>query len=341
MNVLHVYPEDEPMIVKHVDLLRGFADPTKGNGKPDIVHVHGCWKYSVVKKAMRAYKAGARLVFTPHGGLEPWKVNEHRMTEKLSKTLLWQKRLTECAYVVIAHGPIESGNLEKLNWNPRVETIRNAVITNSITPEAMEKQTHIIYRKVMDSNTLELMDEDSLRLMAMMLKAGITGDKRWITLSVSDAQTFISKGLSDEEWRKLLIYAKHENVEPIIDRGATILGIQKPSINTNDIQSYLPTNYQRPNTKATQIVDILDEMNRSQPTLYHLAMLDRALRRDSVEDDQLMHKLEEKSLAKYFCRILQLLQEETLIDDGFLPATPLDDKQTETLRNLLYNHLKI
>jgi hypothetical protein len=329
------------MIVKHVDLLRGIADPAKVIGKPDIVHVHGCWKYGVVKKAMKAYKEGARLVFTPHGGLEPWIVDERRMTEKLSKTLLWQKRLTECAYVVIAHGPIESANLQTLNWNPRIETIRNAVVTNSITPEAMERQTQDVYRKVMDSNTLELMDDDSLQLMAMMLKAGITGDQRWVTLAVPDAQTLIHQGMTNETWRKLLIYAKHENVKSLIDRGATILGMQKPDIDTDSIQSYLPTGYQLPKTKATHIVDILGEMNRSLPTLYHLTMLDKALRRDHVEDDQLMHTIEEKGLTKYFCRILQLLQEQTLIDDGFLPAIPLDDRQTQTLRNLLYNHLKI
>ena len=341
MKIEHIYPEDNAMIATHVAMIKRYTTGTEADGLPDIVHVHGCWKYQVVKSALKAYREGARLVFSPHGGLEPWILNERRMTEKLSKTLLWQRRLAEHAYVVIAHSTIESDNLGELAWNPRVETIRNAVVTNSITEEAMARQTLGIYRKVMDSNTLELMSDDSRSLMAMMLKAAITGDRRWVTLAHPDSLELISRSMPDNEWRNLLIYAEHENVRQLIVRGADLLGMRMPAIDPGRIKSYLPTGYQQPQTKATQVVEIVEEMNRSLPTLYHLVALDKALRSGGVDDDKLIACMEEKGMQKYFSRILQLLKEQTLLDDGFLPCAPLDDKQTQSLRNLLYNHLKI
>ena len=41
MKILHLYPNDDSLIAKHVTML-GQADT---DARPDIVHVHGCWKY--------------------------------------------------------------------------------------------------------------------------------------------------------------------------------------------------------------------------------------------------------------------------------------------------------
>ena len=166
MKTLHLYPADDPLIAAHVALLQEGEESF--SGQPDIVHVHGCWRYNIVRQAMRAHRQGARIVMTPHNGLSPWIVSERRMTEKLSKTLLWQRRMVESAYVIIAQGPMETKALTELGWNPRIETIRNAVVTNSITPEATRRHTLDVYRKVLDSNTIELMSDDSRRLMTML-----------------------------------------------------------------------------------------------------------------------------------------------------------------------------
>ena len=82
-------------------------------------------------------------------------------------------------------------------------------------------------------------------------------------------------------------------------------------------------------------------MNRGRLTLRHLIELDRSLRRDNIQDDRLCETLDENHLLKYFRRVLQLLSELTDIDEGFMPAVPLDDRQTKTLRNRLKNHLRI
>mgnify|MGYP002625583264 CR=1 FL=1 len=329
MKILHLYPHNNPLIVQHVAML----SHEQTDAIPDIVHIHGCWQYQTVKQAMQARRQGARVVFTPHGGLEPWIIDERRYSEKLCKSLLWQRRLAEYSYVIIAQGTMEAETLKQLGWNPRIEIIRNAVVTNSITPEAMARQTQDVYRKVMDSNTVELMEEDGLRLMALLLKAGITGDKRWITSPLPT--------VDESEWRRLLVYADHENVRTTIDSGARIMGLHHDYIETDRIKSYLPTDYQKPKVKAYDVNGIVNEMHHGHLTLRHFVELDRALRRADVDDEWLVDALTEAHLLKYFRRVLQVLIEKTGLDEGFLPASPLDDRRTQAIRNLLNDHLRI
>lgn len=357
MRVLHLYPDDDQLVASHVAMLREREEPF--NGRPDIVHVHGCWRYSIVRQALRLHREGARIVMTPHGGLEPWIVSQRRLTEKLSKTLLWQRRMVENAYVLIAQGPMESTALTTLGWNPRVETIRNAVITNSITPEAMRQHTQEVYRKVMDSDTIELMDAAGRVLLPKLLKAGITGDRRWVTSTMSHPATAASSA-SDQQspvatppieipsgpnretvWRQLLVYADHENVRAVVDRGLHVLGIRPPYVETAHIRSYLPTDYQLPKVENHTVVGIVCEMQHGPLTLRQFVELDRALRRSDADDEAIIEQLTEKHLLRFFRRILQLLQEQTLLDEGFLPISPLDDGATAALRLQLFRHLRI
>lgn len=340
MKILHLFPEDDTLISAHVAMLRERDEPF--TGQPDIVHVHGCWRYSIVRQALRYHREGARIVMSPHGGLEPWVIRERHLTEKLTKTLLWQCRMVESAYVLIAHGPMEAEALQQLGWNPRAETIRNAVVTNSITPEAMRQHTREVYRKVMDSDTVELMDADSRRMLSILLKAGITGDKRWLDerLHISPL-SLLPSHLNDSSWRQLLVYADHENVRAVVDRGLHVLDIRAPYIETNRIKSYLPTDYQLPKVENRSVVGIVSEMRQGPLTLRQFVELDRALRRDDVNDEVIVDQLTEKRLIRFFRHILQLLQEQTLLDEGFLPAVPINDKQTANLRHQLLTHLRI
>lgn len=338
MKILHLFPADNALIAAHVAMLREREEPF--TGQPDIVHVHGCWRYTVVRQALHYHREGARIVMSPHGGLEPWIVNERKLTEKLSKTLLWQRRMVESAYVLIAHGPMEAEALAALGWNPRTETIRNAVVTNSITPEAMLQHTQEVYRKVMDSDTIELMDADSRQLLAQLLKAGITGDRRWLDNQISQLSA-LNSNISEPVWRQLLVYADHENVRAVVDRGLHVLGIRAPYIETAHIRSYLPTAYQQPKVENHTVVGITSEMHHGPLTLRQFVELDRALRRDDANDEEIVDQLTEKRLIRFFRRILQLLQEQTLLDEGFWPAAPIDDKQTTRLRRQLLSHLRI
>lgn len=329
-NVLHLFDRRNSLIAQHVAMLGYEADaaPAASGKKPLIVHVHGCWNRSVVRQALRLHRQGARLVLSPHGQLEPWIIDQQRMTEKTAKILLWQRRVVSLSYALIAHGSMEAAALQRLGWNPRIETIGNAVITNTITPEAMIRQTQAIYQKVMDSHTLELLSADMQQLMAELIKAGVTGDSRWVP-SPSDYEP------STDEWRLLLLYADHQHIRATIDKGIQVLGRNVPPIDTSQIAAYLPADSQQPALTGNDILSITEHAHRMKLTKFHLVSLASALRRPDVDDEQIAASLSEHHLTRYFQRLLQILREQTLLEEGFMPLTPQDDRQTQQLRRQL------
>ena len=355
MKVLHVYPESDQLIQRHVmmlaDGMRQSAEVyTAGNSTsarqqlklrdPDIIHVHGCNQFFLLRTLRSAEKAGIRTVITLHGQLEPWILHQQKAQEKASRWLLLKDGITH-AYAVITLGRLERTNFESLGWNRRIEEIHNAVITNAMAPKEMAAMTFAIYQKVTDSNTLEQMDDESLQMLAVILKAGITGDKRWIE---DVPQT-------SPDWRRLLIYAEQENIRNYIDYGINILGLSTPILDTSKISAYFPDNYLRPKLLKEIIGDYQGNENEyilrmirqieKQPLLLHLIELTREFYRDNINDDLLSDMLEEKGLKGFASRLMQILSEQVLLDEGYMPLTPVDDKQTEKIRKLLTNHLKI
>ena len=358
MKVLHVYPKSDSLIERHVTLLaegmRQSAEVKVADSavtfkrlfremEPDIVHCHGCWQFFLARAASYAIRHEARVVLTPHGQLEPWVIKHQSVQENISKTLLWQRRTVERAYAVILLGKLEYDNFRKLGWNQRTEEIHNAVITNAITQAEMCTQTFAIYQKVMDSNTLEQMDEESLRALAIIIKVGIMGDRRWVKDNhIDDAHI---------DWRRLFIYAEHEHISNYVDYGISTLGLSTPSIDVSRIAAYFPDHYECPKTlkevvgdydgnETDYLVRIIRQINK-QPLLLHLIELTRELYRDNVNDELLTEKLEDKNLLTYAARLMQVLSEQTLLDEGYMPLYPKDDRQTEHIRRMLTNHLKI
>ena len=356
MKILHVYPKTDEMVAQHVTLLMegmqhsaelqavsNLADfkTVCKSFEPDIVHCHGCWQYGIVNAGNFARKQGARIVLSPHGQLEPWVFEEKPLQEKFHKTALWQKPFVEKAYALIAFGKMEQQYLEELKWNPRIEVIHNAVITNSTTREKMCSQTFTVYQKVLHSNVLEQMDEATQQLMATIIKAGTLGDRRWVELTVPETV----------DWRRMLIYAEHQNIRNYVDYGINILGLSAVSLDTEHLPAYFPESYQRPKSIKNLIddykgdeTDYLLRMIRQiekQPLLLHLIELTRELYRDTVNDDLLQEVLEEKKLTKFASRLMQMLHEQTLLDEGYMPIEPLDDRGTQKIRESITNHLKI
>ena len=223
------------------------------------------------------------------------------------------------------------------------ESIHNALITNTITPADMAAKTFAVYQKVMDSNTLELMDSNTLAALKAILKVGIMGDKRWVDDSTFDARLI--------NWRHLMVYAEHENIVNYTDYGIRILGLAAPLLNTDKIAAYFPKHYTRPKPikelvgdyqgdQTDYLLRIIRQVLKF-PTLLGAIELTRELYRDNVNDDLLAEKLEDEGLTKSAARLIQVLADFILLDEGYMPIDPLDDKLTIKLRTNLINHLKI
>ena len=147
----------------------------------DILHIHGCWRFSAYRILKLAVRKGSRIVLTPYGQLEPWIINENYWKEKVPKKFLFQKDIVKNAYAIIIQGKMEEECIKKLGWNNRMEIIRNPMITHSITSSEMAYKTYCVYRKILDSHTIALMKEQTRQLLRCFIKAGITGEAQWVT----------------------------------------------------------------------------------------------------------------------------------------------------------------
>ena len=352
MKVLFVYPKSNPLISRHVSMLTDglrqsatidIADNAGAIRKalkeqvPDIIHCHGWTSVSAARAILSGINKGARLVLTLHGQMEPWATDKN----KKMPAIYWQKRLITRAYSVILLGRLELTNFQKLSWNRRTEEIHNAVTTNTISHQEMCAATFAVYQKVMDSNTLELMDEPTVRMLRAIIKVGIMGDRRWTVVLPSE----------EVNWRHLLLYAEHENIRNYVDYGISILGLSVPAIDTSRIAAYFPDHYETPrpirekvgdyNGKETDYLVRIIHQLRQQPLLLHLIELTRELYRDTVDDEQLAERLEEKKLTAFTRSLMQILDEQTALDEGYMPLSPADTRLTRQIRQQLDNHLNI
>ena len=99
---------------------------------PDVFHTNGCWLPQSARTAMWAKKRGYKVVYSPHGMLEPWIMNRHYWTRKLPATLLYQRRAVRLADIVHATAESEKDNLLVLGWNGCVRVIPNCVQIDGI-----------------------------------------------------------------------------------------------------------------------------------------------------------------------------------------------------------------
>ena len=122
MKVLYIYPKGDALIRQHVELLADglrqsadiyiadsytvFRQQLKAQ-QPDIVHCHGCWNFDMIRAALSGRKAGARIVITPHGQMEPWAVEQQTPQAKAGRVFQWQKASIQHAYAIITLGKLD------------------------------------------------------------------------------------------------------------------------------------------------------------------------------------------------------------------------------------------
>lgn len=311
IKILHVYPKNEPLTARYVHLL---MDKIKSKAtdnaaefkaicqewQPDIIHQHG----SVDIKWQGDY----RWVISPNGLQSPF----------------------TSYYAVIARSPLEAEHLREAGVL-RVETVMNPLITKQVDFTTTAEQLMRIYRKVMNSDPLDLMDDDTREALPVILKAGICGDKRWVeqNLPIPSVQT-----------RLLYIYASLEGVLPILKEGMRVLEMEE--INDEAFECYLPQDYAIPSTmKGASILHLNEDIQKYGVSLCRLVDIYRALMDDSLDDNKLNESLKENEANTLFSSILKLISEVLLLDEGYMPCLPADNAETRKLRQNLQNHLRL
>ncbi len=341
MNIVHLYPPHRPELAQYVTLLTELpgtlceaTDEVKtfldicGANTPDIIHLHGCSQNEYIRAALLVRQQGARIVLTPHGELEPW---ERNVRMKQPGRL---KELVRDAFCVIVRSPIEEEMFQQLAWNSRVRIIRNPLLTQT-TDKATCQQLYLeVYQQVMDSFVLEKFSSDTLHAMRTLLKVGINEDSRW-------GEPF---DVDRVDWHRLIIYGQQEGILSYLERGCLLMGIRLPE--TAIAPSYLPNDYEAPTpisgkTIPEMVAIIKHQAQEGSLPLLSLANLHYALRQDDVKDDRLMEQLKEEHLKSFFAALLPVMDEQTGLDEGYMPCPPVDNNETKRIRTTIQKHLEI
>jgi hypothetical protein len=323
MKILHVYPKANRQIAHYLSMLTTAMDELVSvqiaddiqasmqicrDWKPDIVHLHGNISINLPPKV--------RAVVSPHG----------------------QGVQQKGAYAIISRSPIEKQMLSETN--SRIEIIRNPIITRSTTPQETADLMMRVYQKVMDTDVRELMDSSTLNVFHLLIKAGITCDRRWV------AHLFqIKPQLSSIRWRQIFIYAYYEGIEDVLKKGIEVLGMTIPNIHVDTIPLYLPDNYKIPERHngnvSTLLANIRQECAAGILSLCRIVDLHESLMFNALDEERLMADINAQKLEQLFGRLLQVSSEETLLDEGYMPCLPIIDHGTKQLKSLLNRHLKI
>lgn len=114
--------------------------------KPDIVHTNCCWMPVSSLVCIWSKKAGYKVIYTPHGMLEPWAIKRNYWAKKLPAILLFQRKGIKTADLIHATAYTEKMNLKKLGWNNNIFVVPNCVQLDKIeTKTSWERKKKILF----------------------------------------------------------------------------------------------------------------------------------------------------------------------------------------------------
>ena len=364
MRILHFCLNTDKEAARHIEIL--MQNPCAGveqkacgsliacnkllrSWNPDIVHLHGCWHLTIAAAGRMAVRRHARIVLTPHGSLEPWILKQKYLTEKLPKLLLYQRRCIKRAYSIIAFGRMEAEYLRHLGYNPRIEIVHNSMVTDSISDSEMANGVCNVYRKVLNTDVFSLMDDRTRTALRALIKAGISGDSRWLNNAEYDSCKDFDRG----EWHKIAVFACQENINDIISKGLAVLELDPLPPLYSSVDSY-----EQPGNGATRLVSatpahinadkLLAAIRQSRKWLNagtlrirHLAEFADILRHGSLDEKKLADMLAEKKLAKYTSRLMSVLADTTGLEEGFMPVPEKKDRGAGRMERNIIKHFEI
>lgn len=366
MKVLHFYPDTDSMITQYVNMLCSVMEESVesaiannlnalrkliNNQRPDILHLHGCWNISAAFAMRMARKKGIRTVLTPHGQLEQWIIKQKYWKEKLPKIILYQRGIVRRAYSVIAMGRMEENGLKRLKWNSRIETVRNPLITDTVSKSETARLILGIYQKILDTDVLSIMSIATQNAIEPLIKAGLTGNHLWL----NDHEYEALKNPEDIDWRKMYIYAGQENIIRIIRHGMEVMGLSIPELPVSDIACYYPDKFSPSTPLSDDKMTVTDDNSHivsmiktarkhtslKTLTISHIVELSSELRRCNIEDDKAAEMLDKQGLGKFTGRLMHVMADMTGLDEGFMPVPAINDNKSNKIKRIITKHLEI
>ena len=93
--------------------------------KPQIIHIHGCWRPKLFIVFLLAKIASIKIVISPHGMIDPYSFSQKKI-KKFFAWFFYQKYIFKFSNLIIVNSKLEKKNLiKKLKLSKRIEIIKH------------------------------------------------------------------------------------------------------------------------------------------------------------------------------------------------------------------------
>ncbi|MBO4659980.1 MAG: glycosyltransferase [Prevotella sp.] len=323
---------------------------------PDILHIHTCWDYSTAQLAAQMAKRGAAVILSPHGAFDNYSYNNEQHTRKVLRSIAYQRAMTQRADALLVTTNDELQRVLHLQWNSRVDVVKNALLDSTTTPTAMADEMIRFYRKIIDTRYFILMNNKEKECICILLREGVTDDS--FSTPVSQAQRDLLVSLTETQWRRMFLYADDEDIRRHIDKAILKLHLAVPNINTeaidrfktshpkaegllagtsNDARLQRETNDEERSLRVicSMLLSAQRHFNAGTLSMNHLADLYSHLKYEDFDEDRLQELTKELGIYKFAQSIIQLLIDDLQLEDGFIPLKPHKGRMTKKIRKIL------
>jgi glycosyltransferase involved in cell wall biosynthesis len=120
---VHTYPYYGPQKLGFAPgMLRALRDMD-----PELVHLHGLWRYTSVVVWRWAMATGRPYMVSPHGMLEPWSLGQSRVKKRLA-SLLYQGPCLRGATCIRATSRMEAESIRLAGYQTPIALVPNGVV---------------------------------------------------------------------------------------------------------------------------------------------------------------------------------------------------------------------
>lgn len=341
---------------------------------PDIITIHTCWSRYAAYVQHLCVSRGYSVILFPHGALMPNQMQTEFFKQKLPRIIIYQLHAVKNCKVLVATSTKELGALKELGWKKRIALVRNpfsADESTSTNSEEVVKTLRALYQKIIDTDSKLCLTPFEESIFSLVIHIGIMNTSGMKVDDIPETEHILSdelrsrlSSISALEWQHMMLAAYDRGISNLFRLGANALELAIPHdevevpsrfaeklgvkirIN-NKVQKTLSKHFslsedspERRIASGIYAIYQRTEKRRCVSDKYRIwvemSEIFRLLRFEDYDEDLLKSILHKLGISGYTCRILTILSETFLLTEGFMPFEPINDRNTEKLRKIIY-----
>lgn len=302
-------------------------------------------------KAKRAVRKGAAVVAMPHGELSTFMLSHEHWLRKRLLLLPGARQMLKRADAVVALTDEEAKRIGQLAPQTRVVVIPTQIYTSEQTVEDEQAAWAQLARKIDDTRAPLLTSWDEAKAIATLVTAALVQPNDTPHTYPEHIIKLLNTA-TDEQWRRLLLYAESEGVLGLVATGADRLGIGLPQTDIQHIDRFalrhpkfteaLPSDHTlhphhalswrlksasqeaAPELKAlcTLIVNAKMLKEEHRLSLGSVMNVYDYIRHTDFDEDELWRLLGRLRIRRFAKHLLGLIVELTGLEEGYQPMKP-------------------